>query len=64
MKRKLALLLVSLMVAGLAACGQVKEDKTKLSGDSEVKAATEQAPESVTITIKWKQGENRDYCSL
>ena len=50
MKRKLALLLVSLMVAGLAACGQVKEDKTKLSGDSEVKAATEQAPESVTIT--------------
>lgn len=50
MKRKLALLLVSLMVAGLAACGQVREDKTKLSGDSEVKAATEQAPESVTIT--------------
>ena len=50
MKRKLALLLVSLMVAGLAACGQVKEDKTTLSGESEVKAATEQAPESVTIT--------------
>lgn len=42
MKRKLALLLVSLMAAGLVACGQVKEDKTE--------AATEQTPESVTIT--------------
>lgn len=65
MKRKLALLLVSLMAAGLVACGQVKEDKTEAAGNSNVNAATEevteeatdvsetaaeQAPESVTIT--------------
>lgn len=64
MKRKLALLLVSLMAAGLVACGQVKEDKTQ-AGNSNVNAATEevtesstdaseaaaeQTPESVTIT--------------
>ena len=56
MKKKIAVLLISVMAAGLVACGQAKEEKTEATENTTVEAteageSTEaEAPESVQIT--------------